>query len=499
MTRVAFILLVACATAPDETQANAASVTATALVFEDTSTERVSGGDWDACRGKASCAPGETIHGLSVVPDGSGRRALCRAASTTTFTGDVTATLTLDAASDQRRAQRAGDWAWGYWKLECGDGEYVTGVSENASQCFGDRRFHAVRCARGTNLGTRCTTRTADRGDDRGTTLTGDWDAGAYKAECASDEYVAGVSVDPASGRPHSLLCCDAPSPQACSKIGVQTQDSSPELAQVLEACPRVVKWYAPDYAAMRAFKARCPTSKTVLRIFGGALDHPTADQFWSARYGVLATATAADKAAVDFLEADNECDAGWCTRSLADAEGYGEFLRGFVARAKAEGWKPLILNIGVGNPDGDVQFCGGEGIQKFGKVVQAIQDAGAAGGGWSYHAYTSSWSKDANAQIWTALRYRLYTACFPEITNVPLVLTEAGFDKGGNRETDGFAANGGAAAYMDWLGWWQQELAKDSYVVGATLFAMSADPWWASFRLNPIAGDLVARIRNCN
>jgi hypothetical protein len=474
-----------------------------ALLFADTSTERIDTGDWDACRGKASCAPGETLRGLSVVPGGDGRMALCHPAASGAYTGEITATLTLDGNADQRRTERNGDWAHGYWKLECGEDEYVTAVSENAMQCFGDRRFHAVRCAKGTSLGKSCTVRNVDAGDDRASTETGDWDFGNFKAECGSNEYVAGISVSPGTGRPHSLLCCgagSAPSQQACSKIGVQSQDRSAEFTQVLEACPRVVKWFDPDFAAMRDFKARCPGSSTVLRIFGANMDRPTGDEFWTARYApVLGNASAADKAAVDFLESDNECDAGWCTKSIDDARGYNTFLEQFVARAKAEGWKPLIFNIGVGNPDGEIASCGDEGMLRFGAMVPSILAAGAAGGGWSYHGYTWDWQKNPDAQSWSSLRYRRYANCFPEVKSVPLILTEAGFDKGGNPNTDGYAVNGGTATYLDWLGWWQRELAADSYVLGATLFAMSSDPYWASFRLNPIVNELVNRIRTCD
>ncbi len=502
------LLLFACTPNTDELASSQATTGEDAagdfaLLFADTSTERVTGSDWDSCRGKATCAPGETLRGLSVVPGGDGRRALCHAVTSGAYTGEITATLTLDGNVDQRRASRNGDWAHGYYKLECGAGEYVASVSENARQCFGDRRFHAVRCARGSNLGTSCNVRGVDDGDSRASTSTGDWDFGAYKAECAASEYVAGVSVSPATGRPHSILCCGGGSEtgaQACSKVGVQAQDSSPELTTIVAACPRVVKWFNPDFAAMRAFKQHCPQSSTVLRIFGANMNRPTGDQFWDTRYEpVLANATVADKAAVDFLESDNECDAGWCTKTLDDSRGYGTFLQQFVARAKVEGWKPMVFNIGVGNPDGDVTTCAGEGIQKFGAIVPAILAAGAAGGGWSYHGYTWDWLKDANAQSWSSLRYRRYADCYPEVKNVPLVLTEAGFDKGGNPSTDGFAVNGGTAVYLDWLGWWQRELAKDSYVRGATLFAMSSDPYWSSFLLNPIVNDLINRIRNCD
>src|SRR5262249_46514194 len=109
--------------------------------FRDTSTTRNTAyGDWDFCRGKMTCQAGEGIGGVSEVAGDYGRNALCRRGAG--YTGDYRATLTTDGASDARRATRNGDWAPGYWKLECGADEYVAAVSENANQCQGNRRFH---------------------------------------------------------------------------------------------------------------------------------------------------------------------------------------------------------------------------------------------------------------------------------------------------------------------------------------------------------------------
>lgn len=178
--------------------------------FLNTSTTRDGSSDWDACHGKASCAAGETVSGLSVMPNGAARTALCKSTDPSVFSGNTVATLTLDAGADQRRASRLGDWALNYWKLECGSGEYVSGVSENIFSCQGNNRFHAVRCATGTGLSDSCNVRTFDGADDRGSLSSGDWDYGAYKGECSDSEYVAGVSINPSTGRPHSLLCCAA-------------------------------------------------------------------------------------------------------------------------------------------------------------------------------------------------------------------------------------------------------------------------------------------------
>jgi hypothetical protein len=184
-----------------------------AAPFLDTSTMRGSGDDWDYCHGKATCAPGETISGISVVPGGPGKTALCTKGSG--FSGDVTATLTLDASSDARRAKRAvngdPDWDAFNYKLECGSGEYVSAVSEAASQCASNNRFHAVQCSKGEGLSDDgCTARVMANGDARGSMTSGDWDAGAFKGECGASEYVAGISVSPESGSPHAILCCPA-------------------------------------------------------------------------------------------------------------------------------------------------------------------------------------------------------------------------------------------------------------------------------------------------
>jgi hypothetical protein len=55
----------------------------------------------------------------------------------------------------------------------------------------------------------RCNVRVFDAHDDRGDNpAMEDWDVGAFKGQCATNEYVAGISVHPGSGAPHSLLCC---------------------------------------------------------------------------------------------------------------------------------------------------------------------------------------------------------------------------------------------------------------------------------------------------
>ncbi|MCG8423566.1 MAG: hypothetical protein MJE77_37170 [Proteobacteria bacterium] len=179
--------------------------------FLDESTPEDPDNDWDHCRGKATCPHGRGIAGISVLPGGPARTAVC--AGGAEYTGEVRGDpLTLDGGADVRRAHRqvngSSDWAVGRLKLECGLNEYVVGVSQNANVCSGNNRFHGVLCARGAALSNTCGVRVFANGDSRGTKASGDWDVGAFKGECAEGEYVAGVSVDVATYRPHSLLCC---------------------------------------------------------------------------------------------------------------------------------------------------------------------------------------------------------------------------------------------------------------------------------------------------
>jgi hypothetical protein len=172
----------------------------------------------------------------------------------------------------------------------------------------------------------------------------------------------------------------------ACGKLGAQTLAATAEFKQWLGACPRVAKWVSgggyADFDGMKAYHCACSGGATILRIWGQAASYATGDDLWNARYAFLSGATAEQKASVRYLESDNEFDAG---HNFDNAVAYNTFLLQFVARAKAEGFKPLIGNVAVGNPGGDVETCAGDGILKFGAIVPAIQAAAAAGGGWAY------------------------------------------------------------------------------------------------------------------
>lgn len=164
--------------------------------------------DWDYGFYKGQCAAGFAQLGLSYnyfqgsdgLPYSYPHGILCGLASLDVFTGKYTATLSMPG--DHRRASRLGDWDRGFDKLECGINEYVYGVSQDPTW----RAIQSVACAASTGLSNRgCHAVPFDSGLQAG---DGDWDVGFYKSECATNEYVAGVSVASDTYTPSKLLCC---------------------------------------------------------------------------------------------------------------------------------------------------------------------------------------------------------------------------------------------------------------------------------------------------
>jgi hypothetical protein len=94
------------------------------------------------------------------------------------------------------------DWANGFYKGECEQGEAVTGLSAVPS---GVRQAHGVLCSGWVPTNTGCQVQGFN------STLPGnpawDWDVNYLKAECPANFYVEGVSQSTA-GVLNSILCC---------------------------------------------------------------------------------------------------------------------------------------------------------------------------------------------------------------------------------------------------------------------------------------------------
>jgi hypothetical protein len=149
-------------------------------------------------------------------------------------------------------------------------------------------------------------------------------------------------------------------------------------------------------------------------------------------------------------------------------------------------GYKPCIGSISVGNPND---------LNDLGYFVPALRQAYAAGGVWSYHAYTLNYTTDVPSELPFSLRYRqfynYFAANYPDLVMMPLVLTEGGVDLSGDANTSGWQARGPTDWYQRWLNWFDYQMQQDSYVIGCTLFQNGAAPSWASFDLEtPMPGN---------
>ncbi len=92
-----------------------------------------------------------------------------------------------------------------------------------------------------------------------------------------------------------------------------------------------------------------------------------------------------------------------------------------------------------------------------------------------SLHEYSAP-AMDA-IQTWLCLRYRRVVDALPADARRPIVITECGIDGGPiSRPQEGWMHFTSDAGYLATLQWYDRELQKDDYVIGATIFA--ANGW---------------------
>jgi hypothetical protein len=302
--------------------------------------------------------------------------------------------------------------------------------------------------------------------------------------------------------------CCNAQvsdSKLSAHLINTYTAGSS----NVVSGKPRVWKVLALDSGfppgmvqAMRDYKARVPDGKVVVRVYSpknySLADDPTASalDFWNniilpPLNGILAS----DRALIDYLEGPNEGETptlGYPSRPEG-SHWFNQFWTNLTPLIVSGGYKPCIGSIPVGNPPAAADFD---------PFLPAMRQAKAAGGAWSYHAYTVEYSTDVGVELWYSLRYRqIYTYFaqqgYTDLANMPLILTEGGVDQSGNPSTSGWQYRGTAAQYERWLNWFDRQMAQDSYVLGCTLFQNGDPSGWSSFDLEPICGWLKNYLTN--
>jgi hypothetical protein len=265
---------------------------------------------------------------------------------------------------------------------------------------------------------------------------------------------------------------------------------------QIVAAGPQVLKILdlgGEMLAALRDYKAAHPDGLTVLRIYTRVSYHlqddpeASAQDFWDrVLWPPLSQLSDEDRQLIDYLEGPNEEDSTPAWGSVESASWFGQFWAALAPLMQANGFLPCVGSIPVGNPPGTVQEMEDQ-LEAFTPALFAALDAGGA---WSYHAYSLEYTTDEAIESWYSLRYRRFynflARQHPELTLLPMILTEGGAGRDGWRP-------GGAEMFENWLAWFDSEISRDDYVLGVTLFEIGDPQGWPSLDLEPVAGWLAS------
>jgi hypothetical protein len=141
-----------------------------------------------------------------------------------------------------------------------------------------------------------------------------------------------------------------------------------------------------------------------------------------------------------------------------------------FAERCIILGVRPAVLSIAVGNPPGSME----ERAWLWDKLYPALYAAKRASGVLSRHSYGAKrfWEPDPK---YYALRHRDDRAMWPaDLQTLPEIHSEIGIDYGvlyGSPTPKGYKSSGSAEQYVEDLTWYGDEIGKDPYVLGATIF----------------------------
>jgi hypothetical protein len=303
-----------------------------------------------------------------------------------------------------------------------------------------------------------------------------------------------------------------------CSTSFAQTPSTSKLSAHLINAYtagssnivsgrPGILKVLALDSGfplgmvqAMRDYKTKVPTGKIIVRVYSPktyslANDATlSAGDFWTnILQQALNSISPSDRALIDYLEGPNEGQTPTLgypgSAPLQASQWFNQFWTNLTPRIVAAGYRPCIGSIAVGNPGGTPS----EMQSYLAAFVPALRQSKAAGGAWSYHAYTINYTTDVGTEIWYSLRYRqfysYFASAFPDLNTMPMILTEGGVDFSGDPSTSGWQARGTQTDYELWLNWFDGQMQQDPCVMGCTLFENGDPGGWSSFDLEPIAG----------
>ena len=248
-----------------------------------------------------------------------------------------------------------------------------------------------------------------------------------------------------------------------------------------MEAIRQYKRMYSAGIVVMRVYIDRSNANYQLS-------DDPviSADNYWNAFLKPAVNQLSdSDLSLITYINGPNEYDNFdfYAYQSTTNLTWINKFLAQLAVKISSEGrgLKPLLGEIPVGNLD----------PSNVNLLRDAFTSLKNTGGAWSYHAYTIQYSQDPSVEIWYSLRYRQFYQQFltPNgFGDLPMILTETGVDRAGNKATDGWQARGSTAQYLSWLNWFDDEIRSDNYIIGGTIFEIGDPSGWPSFDLEPMA-----------
>ena len=196
---------------------------------------------------------------------------------------------------------------------------------------------------------------------------------------------------------------------------------------------------------------------------------------------------------AYDFWQGVNEpvVQSAEATRRLAGFESERARIM------SSHGFRVVVGSFGVGNPPQ---------LAWWKHFLPALEAAKQYGGALALHEY--AWPRLDHDSHWYLLRHRKVYKGEPahnwsglpsHLAGMPLLITECGLDGLiAQPKPQGWKTlyGGDPGPYLKELDWYDGELQKDSYVVGAALYCCCTadDPQWASYNIWPELAKALAR-----
>ncbi len=258
------------------------------------------------------------------------------------------------------------------------------------------------------------------------------------------------------------------------SKLGVfvEGDDATSQLLLTAPVCPRLVvvplTASTTATAQVTAFRSACPGSQVVAQVGdpGMSVTAGTASAQWLSSWFSLLTTLGSNN--FDGVEGPSEP-----TGSPADVAAFwSEFADQVQGQGGFAGKLPIVGSLKVGTPTTD--FC---------PTAAAMVARANKSWAWSFHAFSTGLTQNLTTETSTTFGFRALRDGCPNLTGIPIFLTQAGPVSGRAWKTTDLA-------FLTFL---DAQLSLDGEVVGAALFEAGG----ADRSLGPIATQLAALLQN--